>query len=59
MWVASSVRWASTDWYVTFGFTNGIPATRLGIAGVQALVFNAGVVIWALIIILTFTHFDC
>ena len=58
MGIASCVGRTSADWNVTLGLTNSIPSARLGIARVNALVLDASIVVWTLIVKRAFANFN-
>lgn len=59
MRIAAPVFGASANWPVVAGLTNCTLPTRLVVAGINANVVNAGLVVWTLWVMLAFPSFDC
>ena len=56
--VASPIFWASAYWNVICCFANGTSAAWIWVTGVYTVVFNAGLIIWTLIIVLSLSSFN-
>ena len=60
MRVTGPIGWAAANWSMGRRFANSIFATRFGyVAWIEALIFNAGLIIGTITIMFTFSLFDC